>query len=154
DQIVADNLRQIVELAGARESGDKEGAAKLLRELSEKAQPLRDLGPLQRQIQAVLTKDQVNQFVKLTQDYTNAIIDEAQTQAKKTGENCQLRDFIRGQIQAAIGGEVKRAYERVVGQRAQDFDALIKALNLNEQQESKIRQIVGDSFQKTYGKAS
>lgn len=51
-----------------------------------------------------------------------------------------------------IGQEVRRSYERVVGQQAADFDALIKSLNLSEAQESKVRQIVGDSFQKYEGK--
>ncbi len=154
DKIVADNLRLIVELAGARESGNREDAARLLAELTEQAQPLRDLGPLQRQIQGALTKEQVDQFVKLTQEYTNALVEEAQAEAKKTGADFKMREFIRSQILAAVGGEVRRSYERVVGQRAADFEALLKSLNLSQEQESKIRRIAADSFQKTYGKES
>jgi hypothetical protein len=52
---------------------------------------------------------------------------------------------------AAVGRELKRSYDRVVTAAVQDFDELIKALDLTAEQEAEVRRIATDHFQKTAG---
>ncbi|MGD9688780.1 MAG: hypothetical protein AB7K52_02525 [Phycisphaerales bacterium] len=184
DALVRDNLRLIVELAGANQAGKKDEAGKLLRELYAAAAPLRELGPLQVEIQRALPAGAKSEAIRLTQEYWSAIVAEATAersprsdepgasagdpeedrgnmadrparQARRDraeGGGRRLIELRRAEVLAAAGGEIRRAYERVVGQQAADFEALIGELNLNQEQESKVRQVVGDLFQKTYGK--
>lgn len=180
DSVVRDNLRLLVELAGANQAGKREDSARLLRELMEKAAPLREMGTLQTQLAKVLPENERQEMTRLVTEYWAAVTAESQANAGEgmkesesdamkdedaksggaaTGERGRTREGRGGMAQplrreflAMIGQEVRRSYVRVVGQQAADFDALIKSLNLSEAQESKVRQIVGDSFQKYEGK--
>ncbi len=169
DGIVRDNLKLIVRLAGARDAASTEkGKAEyleLIQELSEKALPLRERGTLQAQLQAILPEAARNQLTKLSQDYWNALLEEKQAAAKQAAASQdgaagggmrgkETREFMRGEFMAIVGQEIKRSYERVVGQQTKDFDELLKSLNLTDAQESKIRKLVGDSFVANYGKVS
>jgi hypothetical protein len=156
DQVVADHLGLILRLAGAREAGQRDNIQKYLRELSDEAPVLRDLSALQRDVHAALSTPQRDELIRLTQDYWNAIIEEKQAEAKRDGKEfkpAQTREWLRAEFMAIAGQELRRAYDRVIGQKVRDFDSLLKALDLTPEQESKIRQIAGDAFQKNEGRA-
>jgi hypothetical protein len=186
DGIVRDNLKTIVQLAGARESGNRTELQRLMRELGEAAKPLRDRGALLNELVAALPEAEGKQLKAIVTEYFGALVQEraeeaksADREAKPTGEMEKRPDTdtpgetganprrnrprggspsaaggMAAEIAAIAGGELKRAYERVVGQRSKDFDELIKTLNLTPEQEGKVRKLVGDSFTATYGKAS
>ncbi len=156
DRVVAEHLGLIIRLAAAREGGQRDNAQKYLRELTDVAPVLRDLSALQRDVHAALTTEQRNDLIRLTQDYWNAIIEEKQAESKRDGKEfkpAQTRELLRTEFTAIAGQELRRAYDRVVGQKVRDFDALLKTLDLTPEQEGKIRQIAGDSFQRTEGRA-
>lgn len=174
DTIVADNLRIIVQAAGARESGDAAEAARLFRELSEKAGPLRARGPLQRELAAVLPEAEAAELRRLILEYTQArMADLAASPAAGAAEAMDQgaeaggapkggpggragrgADPLRQEMTRLIGVEIKRSYERVVGQQAADFDTLLRELNVTPEQESTIRKVVSDSFIANYGKTT
>src|SRR5262249_2250392 len=76
DQLVTDNLELLVKLQGAREGGDKTAAATLRKELSEKATPLIQRGPIATEIAGVLSKEQGTEPRGLRQEYWQAIVAE------------------------------------------------------------------------------
>lgn len=156
DEVVAEHLGLLARVAGATQAGRRDEAMKLLRELAEVAPALRDLSALQRDVHAVLPTAQRDELIRLTQDYWNAIIEEAEAKAKAAGKAFkpgETRELMRREFLAIAAQEVRRAYDRVVGQKVRDFEALLKALNLTPEQEGRIRQIVGDSFQRNEGRA-
>lgn len=168
DALVTENFELLVRLNAARESGRHEEAARLFRELSAKARPLRDRGPLARELMAVLSPEQAAELRRLIQEYWQAAVKEEleAKHAAAAGENpddhtpvddpapADLRAAARDEMHAIVRGEIRRAYERTIASAAREFDELIKDLRLTPEQESQVRKIVGDSFQRTYGKAT
>lgn len=166
DQIVTDNLELLVKLQGARESGNAQLLAQLTRDLADKAAPLAKRGPLATELMGVLPKAQGDELKRLVQEYFKAIVDEdlakpaserepsdMSAPARDNGPDSRAR-AMRNEVLAMTGVEIKRAYDRTIGSQARDFDQMIRDLNLTPEQESKVRQLVGESFQKTYGKAT
>ncbi|MGQ0627446.1 MAG: hypothetical protein ACT4PL_05015 [Phycisphaerales bacterium] len=153
DQLVRDNLKTIVALGGARAAGQVDDARNHLRELMAAAGPLKDRGRLQSQLTTVLSETDRSEVRRLTNEYFTAVVKEKTDEAG--GESrVNMRELLFAEFAAFIGVEVSRAYERVVGQRTKDFDALLKTLNLSPEQEGKVRKVVGDSFTANYGKAT
>ncbi len=158
DQIVSDNLELLVRLQGVRDAADKSKARETYQELIDKSEPLRARGTLVDELTGALSVDQAAQVRSMTQKYVAAAI--AQRVADKTaGKDLSFREKNRAQREAAreetlalIGQEFRRAYERTVGQRAADFETLLKDFSVTPEQESKIRKIVQDNFTSTYGK--
>lgn len=165
DKIVTDNLELLVKLQGAREAPDKAEYGRLTHELSEKSTPLVQRGPLAVELAGILPPAANSELRRLMQEYWKAIVDEDTARPASEREPSEIstpagndpgsqREAMRDEVRTMTGLEVKRAYERTIGARSRDFDALIKDLNLSPEQESKVRKIAGDSFQKTYGKAT
>ncbi len=101
----------------------------------------------------------------MIQEYWKAVVDEDLAKPAAERERAPLRPTKapawtisarppRTEFARLAGQEIKSAYERTIGQQSRDFDALISQLGLTPEQESKVRKIVGDSFNKTYGKAA
>ncbi len=162
DRIVKENLLLLVELSNATRSGDKEAARDLLRELAEKAEPLRTRGQLQEELSRVLPAEKSAELKQLVQEYARAIFadaEQARSSESMEGEGAGERRSRRGAMSkaaqaeyvAAVGRELKRSYDRVVTAAVQDFDELIKALDLTPEQEAEVRRIATDHFQKTAG---
>lgn len=153
DRFVADNLSLLVEAAQSR-AANREHLTKALDQLRQQAGPLRDRGMLGQQLNKVLAPDQQQQVRQLVADYWKALNDERESEAKARNQPLDRGALTRELVTSVLGGEVRRSYDRVVGQQARDFDALLKHLNLTPEQEGKVRQIVGDSFQQSEGKVS
>lgn len=154
DGLVAEHLREIVEIAGAAQSGDREGAMRKLMDLAPYARPLRERGQVGEELARALPEAQAGQVRQMVQAYTQALIQEERDAAKARGEAFNERAVTRTETLRLVGEEVRRSYERVVGQQAADFDKLIQTLNLSDEQESQVRKLVGDQFTQTYGKAT
>lgn len=166
DKIVTDNLELLVRLQGAREGGEREEVARVFQELSAKAQPLRDRGQLAQELLGVLPDEQGRELRRLMQEYWQAIVKQELDDKKNPGgvmddaaapaanPRRDNREVMRQEMLAVVGGEIRRAYERTIGSAARDFDTLLAELNVTPEQESRIRKIVGDSFQASYGKAT
>jgi hypothetical protein len=160
DGLVKDHLREIAELANARQSGDQARARELMRDLLTTAKPILDKGPIVDQVAAALPTDKAAELKRIVEEYVQAGIGErmngdgADTPRRRTaagGKPTKFQASLAERLQE-FGGELKRSYERVFGNRAADFQKLVKDLGLSPEVESKVQQIFTDLFQKTYGK--
>jgi hypothetical protein len=167
DRVVRENLSLLVKIATAGQAGDRAEARRLLRDLYEKAEPLRAQGRLLDELRAVLPAERADELKRLVDEYTKAVFAEAQAALdaddaarSEVGERAgvradrggSLRRAAQGEMIAAVGRELKRSYERVVTVSVKDFDELLKKLELRPEQEAEVRRLVTDQFQRTEGK--
>ena len=174
DSIVRDHLKEVVQLAGLGQSGVKPGGAapqidgkpdadaakvrteyrELMQGLIAAAEPLRKRGVLGQELQPILNTEQKALLRQLNEEYMQARISDEVEAAKARGEVLRPQQVLTTESLTFVGNEIKRAYERVVGQKSKDFEALIAALGLSPEQEGTIRKVAGDSFVTNYGKQS
>jgi hypothetical protein len=159
DALVRDHLKEIAELASARQSGDQAAARRLLADLLQKAKPITSKGTVLEQVKAVLSNKDGAELERLVKEYTAATVaDRADNSMGDPGAR-KPRTRVGQRVQAQIterltglGAEIKRSYERVFGGRAGELQEAIATLGLSPEQESKVQRIFTDLFQKTYGK--
>lgn len=154
DTIVRDNFELIVNVAGAAQSGDKLQVTKYLGELWEVSQPLRKRGALVEQLAKVLSKDEATQLRKMVLEYNGARMKDEENAHKQRGEKFDNAKFNISERLGILGQEIKRSYERVIGQQSKDLDAVIASLNLSVEQDAKVRQILLDVVQRNGAKAT
>jgi len=158
DELVKDNLKEIVELAGARQAGEAARARELMRDLLRTAGPIMKKGTLVEQVSAALPTQAGEELNRLVEEYVQAAVEDRMENGGPEGA-ARAGGGKPGKMQASIaerltgfGAEIKRSYERVFTSRARDFEKLLKDLNLAPEVESKVQQVFTDLFQKTYGK--
>lgn len=152
DQIVVDNLDLVVKFANARQAGDRAEQIALLQELSAKLQPLNARGTLSAELRSVLPREKARQLESLVSEYRRAAAEDWMAEAQARGERMsRLQANVRENL-ATLGLQIRRAYERTIASKAEDFEALLAQLNLRPEQESKIRTYVADFIQATRGK--
>lgn len=173
DGLVLDHLKDIVALAGARQAGDRAGTRESLVRVYEEFRPFIERGTLSKELKSALPEAKYAELERMTREYGEAAMGERESEMN--GENTQgaaagaggkrfagrggagkegagaarAQEFLEG-----FGQEIKRSYERVLGSRAKDFDALLASLSLRPEQESKVRGLVTDLIQKSLGKPS
>lgn len=159
DALVRDHLKEIAELASARQSGDQAAARRLLADLLQKAKPITSKGTVLEQVQAVLSNKDGAELERLVKEYTAATIadrtensmGEAGARKPRTRAGQRMQAQVTERL-TGLGAEIKRSYERVFASRAGELQQAIATLGLSPEQESKVQQIFTDLFQKTYGK--
>ncbi len=149
DQVVRDNFDLIVKAAGAFDSKDKVASTRYLQELWQVSEPVRKRGQLVEQIAKVLSKAEADQLRSLVREYLKARLKDEEDAAASKGESFDNIKFNIGETLHALGHEVRRSYERVVGQGANDFEKLLANLNLTPEQDSKVRGRVLDLVQRS-----
>lgn len=154
DRIVLDHLREVVELAQAAQSGDQAGTEELYAELARAGEPLRARGRLVEELAGVLDETKEAKLRGLVKEYWGAIVTERVSERGEDGKKRTMGEAVREEVTVAIGREIRGAYERVVGARVKEFDALIAKLELKPEVEAEIRRVVMDSFTSTFGKAT
>lgn len=154
DKLVAENLREVIEIAGAAQAGNREEAGRKMRELAPIAAPLRGRGMLGAELARVLPEAPAGEVRRMVEEYTEAVTAEEKQAAEARGETFDARAARRAEMIRLVGAEMRRAYERVVQQRAQDFDKLLATLGLTPEQEGAVRKIVSDDFTANYGKST
>ncbi|MFN9133040.1 MAG: hypothetical protein ACK5XO_10220 [Phycisphaerales bacterium] len=152
DVLVRDNLLLLVELDGARQAGDQDRVREGLRTLTEASEPLRRRGRLLTELQAALPKEQGEQLRTMIGEYMQARIADEQAAASAEGASFDGRRFLTEETLRTVGNEVRRSYERVVGQAAADFDALLQELALSPEKEAEVRSAVMDLNSRYAGK--
>ncbi|MFZ4574061.1 MAG: hypothetical protein ACOYN0_06665 [Phycisphaerales bacterium] len=148
DAIVAQNLDLLLKLKGSRDSGDAAGLRQHTRELLGKLGPIREKGRLLDQLAAVLPPEKAAQLRALTRDYWEMKVEE---EVRGGEERSKARVKL---MLAAVGLEIKRAYETRISGQQQDLDDLIVRLELSSEQEGKVRGLFLEFAQKTLGKAT
>ena len=152
DAIVRDNLRLIVEFVQAKQGSATEDSNKLQAQVMEKASPFLRRGPLINELRPALPGDKFAELKGMVDEYNRTVaadrMDDPMSGPKKDNKlGAMLAQGIEG-----FAAEVRASFHRVVDGGGKEFEDLIKMLQLTPEQESKVRQLAGDFFQKTYGK--
>ncbi len=154
DEIVRDNFDIIVKAAGAFDSKDRVAATRYVQELWTISEPVRKRGQLVEQLARALPKAEADQMRTLVREYLKARLKDEEDAAKAKGQNFDVVGFNIGETLHTLGNEIRRSYERVVGQGASDFEKVLADLNLTPEQDSKVRAVVLDLFQNSGPNAS
>jgi hypothetical protein len=151
DMIVRDNLKELVELDGAKKSGDGPAASKLQADLLEKAKPFFKRGTMLAELMPVLPEEKFAELKKMVEEYNRVATQDRNTDPMNKDKPNPVGNLLAQGFEN-FGAEAKASFKRVVEAGGKDFDKLIQSLDLTPEQESKVRQKAGDLFQKTYGK--
>jgi hypothetical protein len=152
DTIVRDNLRLIIELAQAKQSGESESTRRLQAQVLEKASPFFKRGPLLGEVRPALTDEHFAELKRMVDEYNAVAADDRMGDPMTGPKKDNKLGALLAQGFEGFAAEARASYERVVGAGGKEFEALIRMLSLTSEQESGIRQKAGDLFQKTYGK--
>jgi hypothetical protein len=152
DAIVRDNLREIIELDGARKSGDAAAVKKLQTDLLEKARPFFKRGTMLAELMPVLPEDKFTELKKMVEEYNRAAAQDRSNDPMSGKDKPNAIGGLLAQGFENFGAEARASFRRVVEAGGKDFDRLIQMLQLTPEQEGKVRQKAGDLYQKTYGK--
>ena len=150
DDFVRQNFDLLLKFASSQ--GNKADRGMLLRETFEKAAPIREHGRLQEHLVAVLPEDKKQTFTHLVDEYRNAVTAE---EAKLPNEQGKPSGRTGAAIKVGLeqfGQDVKRAYERVIAAGQGKLETFLKNLDLNAEQEQKIRKMVVDFYTQYLGK--
>ncbi|HZW05712.1 MAG TPA: hypothetical protein VFF65_01205 [Phycisphaerales bacterium] len=151
DKFLGENLVEVAAVANSFQSGNtKEGLAGI-RKLRQDHAVFNDRELLMQKIGALLPKEQENELRLMVQEYWNALVQEETDAAKARGERASMGKVAGAEALRLLGQDIKASYDRVIGQKVKDFDALIKALGLSGEQESRVRRIADDAFAKAKG---
>jgi hypothetical protein len=152
DKIVLDNLDLVIQIHNARQSGSRIDQLVLLGDFVKAMRPLNDRGTLADELLPVLPLAQGADFRALVREYNQAATAEIVAEAKSRGERLTPRQAATRESLIVLGQEVKRSYERQITSKTAEFEAIIAQLNLDPDQDSKIRNLVLDYAQEVKGK--
>ena len=154
DTIVRDNLKLIIELAQAKQSGDTEATNRIQAQVLEKASPYFKRGTLMNEVHPALSEEHAAELKRMVNEYAAVVAEEKIADPMNGPKKENKVGALVAQGFEGFAAEAKASYERVIGGGGKEFESLIKLLQLTAEQESRIRQKAGDLFQKTYGKAT
>jgi hypothetical protein len=152
DQFVTDNLKDIASLANAFASKDRDGIRASVEPLWAKFEPIRARGLLASEIALILPPDKQRELESLTREYWRAAVADRRAAGGDKGEKLNAVGAMAHEALLVFGQEIKRSYERTVGQESRNFEEFLGSLNLTPEQESVIRREVENVFITTYGK--
>jgi len=152
DRIVLNNLNLVMQFHNARLAGDKRDQLVLLTQLLVALKPLTDRGTLSEEIIGALSLDQSVTFKSLVRDYNQAAAAETEAESRAAGERLTQRQITARENLVVLGTEIKRSYERQITSRTAEFEQIMSQLELEPEQESKIRAMVLDYAQAVVGK--
>lgn len=152
DRLVLDNLSDIVNLAQARQSGNKAELRSALTALYAKAQPLLTRPRLLDELRPVLPSEKFSELSRIVSDYYKLAIKERLEEPGPIAKSPGSSGAVAAELLNTFGQELKRSYDRVFTSRKDEFEALLKSLTLSPEQDAKVHQIVIDLIQKTQGK--
>jgi hypothetical protein len=152
DAIVRDNLRLLIEFGLAKQAGDSEDTNRMQAQVMEKASPFLKRGPLIAELRPALSKEKFAELKRMVDEYNKMAAQDRMGDPMTGPKKDNKLGAMLAQGAEGFLAEARASYQRVVEAGGKDFENLIKLLELTPQQESKVRQIVMDMFQKTYGK--
>ncbi|MDX9911584.1 MAG: hypothetical protein RBS39_07130 [Phycisphaerales bacterium] len=149
DGVVQKNIGLLLQVRAARDTGDEAGMREALDKLLPQLQPLQARGRSREEIAAALPPEQAKKFNALLMDYWTSVLRQAREDATDSGMAFDQRAFMRDVLRDAVGREIRASYDRIVGQRIAEFDALLRELALPPAKEDRIRTIATDFAVKT-----
>jgi len=143
DQFTRDNLKDLVRLHTAVQSGLPETTRALLIELQGKSDLLKRLGRLPQELAPALNDQQKRELQRMVSQYWQERIREETVAAETRGERLNLQAFMNSEQLFFVGMELKRSYERVFGGAMLDFTTLLSSLKLSPAQAERVREAAG-----------
>lgn len=144
DGVVRRNIAALLEARAARDGGDPAAAREVLDRLLPELQPLQARGRAREEIAAALPAEHAKRFNALLMEYWTSVLRQAREDASNSGVPFDQRAFMRDVLREGIGRELRSSYERIVGQRVAELDALLRELALPSDKEDRIRTIATD----------
>jgi hypothetical protein len=149
DGIVGGNVELLLRISTAKEAGNKPELHQAVSELIKLMEPLRQRGKLVDELAGQLSEANGAELRRLTREYWMHVIDEEHAKAPKGTRRGEIQTR---EVLAAVGMEVRRAYETRISGKQEELEQLITALELTPEQEGKVRAIALDFAQKTLAK--
>lgn len=151
DKFLSENLLAVAAVANAFQSGDAKAGLAGVRKLRQDHPVFAERELLLQRMSELLPQEQQTELRLMVEEYWNALIQEEAESAKARDEKSSPGKVASAEAMRMLGQDIKASYERVIGQRVKDFDALIKSLGLTPEQESRVRRIADDSFARAKG---
>ncbi len=142
DAFITDHLDLLSRLGSASESGDKAAQFRAIYEAFQATAPIREKGPLGKQVREALEPANQERFDALLKEYWDAIVEERQQAAKRAGKREGRLGILTQERFQSFGKEIERAFGRTLGGSAErEFEEFIAALELRPEQERPIRRM-------------
>ena len=147
DQFTRDNLKDLVRLHTAVQSGLSEATRSLLTELQSRSDLLKRLGRLPQELAPALNDQQKRELQRMVSQYWQERIREETVAAETRGDRLNLQAFMNSEQLFFVGIELKRSYERVFGGAMLDINSLLSNLKLTPAQAEHIREAAGAALE-------
>ncbi len=151
DGILARNIDLLIRFQSARERRDR---MKLLGEFRAAMEPLQERGTLRAELRAELPKSEAARFDELVDGYWDTVTKEAIAESKSADPKAKPGEVIARERLQALGNEVRRAYDRLITQRAKQLDEILAKLDLTPAQDAAVRGHVARFVEQTKGNSS
>lgn len=153
NRVVRDEIGLLLEIRAAVGAGDREGAAALLRQLSERAPGLFNDRAYANRLLDAAPPDVVPVVRALAREYRTAVMGELRRRAA-AGEGEVEALGMRERVEA-LGRELRRAYERTFAFDRADLEEMLGMLGLRPEVDAAVRNAVVNFAQKNaLGEAS
>ncbi|MDX2117733.1 MAG: hypothetical protein SFY96_06070 [Planctomycetota bacterium] len=148
DRIVRENIELALRVLDARQRGDNAMIPVLGREFRDVASELTSRGSTAQEVMSILPVDQRRDYEQMLDSYWSELRDQMLTEARQRGDSTTFRQIIDREVDRIWAGEVKRSYERQIGQRAIDFEQIVNGLGLDETALGKCREEIETVYAK------
>lgn len=151
DKAVRDNIDLLLRL----QSADRRVRLDLIREFGESLKELRTRGTLREEVRGVLPKGQATRYDELIDGYWDVVVSDAVQAAQRENSTRPApgrAEVLAREVLTSLGNEIRRSFERQIGQRAREFEELLGKLGLSPEKDSKIRGMLADHVERTGGK--
>jgi|GEM_PF-1684062 len=148
DRLVRDHVELVVKINDARQRGDNATLPTLGRQFRDLATELTSRGSAAEEIISVLNDEQRDAYFQMLNSYWLELREQMIAEAKQRGEETTFRRIIDREVDRIWAGEVKRSYERQVGQRDVDFVAIVGELGLDDATLAKCREEIDSTLAK------
>jgi hypothetical protein len=132
DRIVRENIELVVKINDARQRGDNNSLPTLGRQFRDAASELTSRGSTAEEVLSILPPELREEYRRMLDSYWTELRDQMVTEAKQKGETTTFRQIIDREVDRIWTGEIRRSYERQVGQRIVNYDEALANLALEE----------------------
>lgn len=154
DRFVIRSLDLFVELESADIAKDTFEQSRLLGVMFHRLEPLTRRGSLGREIAGVLPRNQRVRFRSLVRSYWEAVLNDERATAKRTGEKIGRLDVFRKETERQLRTTIEQSIERQTTALGIGVEIILQRLDLNTEQNAKVRELIEDAMDRNGGKAS
>lgn len=150
DEVVREQFDVLLEAYAASTAGDQAKQSYLFQELMMRLAPIRRAGPLRDQIAEALPPEERSQYLRVLDEYWDAVIADGLRTKEAMGEKAKPIGIVTEEGVRLIFKEIERSIERQIGSDVEEFEELLRVLELRPEQEVRVRGLVR-MFGEKYG---